>query len=137
MSLALDTSVVLRLLTGSPPEQAAAARAVVERAAAPVAVSDLVAGESYFALRHHYRVPHGEAVAALASLLADPRVQASGVAPAVLNALAASPARGGPGLMDQPIAADYARDGHRLLTFDRDLARFAQVTALVGEPPSA
>ena len=123
MSVALDTSVVLRLLVGSPPDQAAAAWTFVDRAPGTIAVSDLVVGETYHALRHHYGVIHTEAVHALDELLADPRLRATGVAPVALRDAAAVGPRANPGLMDRLVLADAARGALRLATFDRDLAR--------------
>lgn len=119
----LDTSVVVRLLVGEPHAQAEAARRRLEDAGPgdPAAVSDLVVGEAYFALRHHYRVPHAEAVAALGGLLDDPRVLPGGVARQVLREVGRHEPR--PGLMDRLIHGDYERSGAALLTFDRDAAR--------------
>lgn len=64
----------------------------------------MVIGEAYFALRHHYEVPHRKAVAALRALVADPRVQSTG-------------------LMHRLIHRGYESDGIVVLTFDRDAAR--------------
>ena len=56
MTFGLDTSVVLRLLTGQPQDLAAKA---LERYQDGIAagdgfsVSDLVAAESYYAIQHH------------------------------------------------------------------------------------
>jgi predicted nucleic acid-binding protein len=53
VSIGLDTSVVLRLLTGEPAAEARLARGRIERAhaaAEPVIVTDLVLAEAYFAL---------------------------------------------------------------------------------------
>jgi predicted nucleic acid-binding protein len=121
----LDTSIVVRLLIGEPAKQAEAARRLLdERAAArepPAALSDLVVGESYFALRHHYGVPHAKAVAALRALLNDPRVFSTGVARQVF---ALQPDEiSAPGLIDRLIHGDYERAGAILLTFDRGAAR--------------
>jgi len=79
MSIGLDTSVVLRLLTGAPAKQAEAARALLAASRDSVCISDLVVGESYFVLRHHYAVLLIDATQALAALLDDPRVQCTGV----------------------------------------------------------
>jgi predicted nucleic acid-binding protein len=62
MSVALDTSVILRLLTGEP--EALAGRALVEvqelpRGGEALVVSDLVVSEVYFALQYHYDMPNG------------------------------------------------------------------------------
>ena len=42
MSVGLDTSVALRLLTGTPADQAERARELVASAPEPVVISDLV-----------------------------------------------------------------------------------------------
>ena len=131
MSIGLDTSVALRLLTGAPPDQAESARLLVASAAEPVSISDLVVCELYFALRHHYVVSHGDAVRAITALLSDPRIRASGIALTVLNlAPTTSTSKTRPGLIDRLIHADYVRDHLELVTFDRDLARLPNVRLL-------
>ena len=120
MNDALDTSVVLRLLTGEPPEQAEIARRHVERSTDPLWVDALVVGESYFALRHHYGVPHREAVDALLALVRSDRMLASEETRA---ALASARAGAGPGVMDRLIVAAAREVGRVLCTFDRQLAR--------------
>ena len=84
MSAGLDTSVTLRLLTGVPTEQATAAREFVAASPSPVVISDLVIAETYFALRHHYEVPHADAVRTLLALVSDSHFRTTGVARAVL-----------------------------------------------------
>jgi len=127
--LGLDTSVVVRLLTGEPRSQAARARRALETAAAsrtgPLLVSDLVVGEAYFALLHHYAVPHAEAVAALRALLSDPRVRSTGAARDALAEAGSGATH--PGLMDRLIAGGYALEGSDMLTFDRGAARLPGV----------
>ncbi len=135
MSIGLDTSVVLRLLTGAPARQADAARALLATKRDTFCISDLVVGESYFALRHHYAVPHTEAAKALAAPLDDPRIQCTGVARRVLqNAGARGAARAAPGVMDQLVLADYRADLCTVATFDRDLAK-ADGAQLLSELP--
>lgn len=124
MSFGLDTTVVVRLLVGEPVPQAEAARRVLdEHAADPVSISDVVVGETYFALRHHYGVPHASAIRALGALLADRRVRATGASREVLDTMSRAGAE--PGLMDRLIHGGYALDGSELLTFDRPAARVA------------
>lgn len=57
---ALDTSVIMRLLTGQPLDLTSVARnymAETERSGAKVFVSNLVIMEAYFACQHHYGMP--------------------------------------------------------------------------------
>ena len=133
MSVGLDTSVALRLLTGAPPDQAERARELVARSPSPVTISDLVVAETYFALRHHYAVPHTDAVRAIGALLADARVHGSGTAVPVLAAAAAGGAKLRPGLVDRLIHADYRRDALDVVTFDRDLGRLPGTRVLGGK----
>jgi predicted nucleic acid-binding protein len=123
VTVGLDTSAAVRLLVGEPREQAEAARRLLDMSgkADPAAVSDLVVGETYFALRHHYRVPHRRAVGAMRALLWDARIGPTGVALEVLDALPDKETA--PGLMDRLIHADYRRHGLELRTFDRDAAK--------------
>lgn len=132
MSVGLDTSVTLRLLTGVPELQARAAQAFVATASETVTISDLVVSETYFALLHHYAVPHSDAVRALSALLTDARIRGTGIAVNVLGTLAASRATSAPrpGVMNRLIHGEYARDGITLVTFDRDLARLPDVHQL-------
>ncbi len=120
MSVGLDTSVTLRLLTGTPTHQAETARALVANAPSPVVVSDLVVCETYFALRHHYAVPHADAILALGALLSESRVRPSGTARVVLAELSArAHVKRAPELIARLIHADYARDDITVATFDR------------------
>ena len=68
MTFGLDTSVVLRLLTGEPSELAVHALSRYQQGIAngdDFAVSDIVAAETYYALQHHYNKTKEEALAAL------------------------------------------------------------------------
>ena len=125
MRAGLDTSVVVRLLVGEPVPLAESARRLLDTPG-PAAVSDLVVGEAYFALRHHYRVPHADALRALRALLGDARIETTGVAREVLAA--ALEADSPPGFMDRLIHGDYRRDGVPVMTFDRAAARLPGAT---------
>ena len=77
----LDTSFVLRLLTGEPSFLAAKAvkrldalRSAGERAV----VGDLVVCEAYFALQHHYDVPKQVALDKLREFLESDEIAAIG-----------------------------------------------------------
>ena len=65
MTFGLDTSVVLRLLTGQPQELAVHALARYQEGIAngdSFYVSDVVASEAYYAIQHHYGKTKEEAL---------------------------------------------------------------------------
>ena len=130
MSVALDTSVVLRLLTGEPPAQTEAALTFLGLQSSPAVLSDLVIAESYHALKHHYSVSHSDAVKFLTMLAHDPKTRCSGVAQGVLKNLNESRSANLAGLLDLLIHADYQREDAQLITFDRDLGRLPGVLLL-------
>lgn len=125
-NIGIDTSVLVRLVTGQPPDLF---DLCVERLSAlcaadtEVLASNQVIGEAYVTLQRHYGVSKEDARAELHTTLTSGLV-----APlngrAVLDALAAS---GGPGLFDRLIANDYARAGLDTLTLDRRMASLPHV----------
>ena len=116
----IDTSVLVRLLTGDPEEVYArtvgALGSLVEQEGAEIFASNQVIGEAYVAVQHHYGVPKPDARAGLADVLRSGLVSPLRGA-AALNALQASP---GAGLLDRLITDDYARSGLEVLTLDRN-----------------
>lgn len=129
----LDTSVVLRLLTGEPREQAEKALAFLRDESAagrrPV-VSDLVVTEAYVALHHHFGVPKSEALHALSDLLENGLVKPEngGCAPAVLRQMKSSGHK--PGFVDHVIYAQYASRKNRLATFEKASAKLPRTIVL-------
>ena len=124
MNAGLDTSVVLRLLTGTPEDLAQRALAEVQQRVAQggaLLVSDLVVTEAYFALQHHYGMPKAEALALLAGFLRERGVKAMGAAATVL----ATPglATANPGLIDRLIHAEYHGHVGEMLTFEKAAGR--------------
>ncbi len=123
----IDTSVLVRLLTGDPEKDFAYCvrklRALVEDQTSEIFVSNQVVGEAYVAVQHHYGVSKAAARASLLDVL-----RSGFVAPlngrSVIEALNAS---GGPGLFDRLIADDYARAGLEVLTLDRKMAALSDV----------
>jgi predicted nucleic acid-binding protein len=116
VAIGLDTSVVVRLLTGEPASAARAAARRLDAAADAgerVVVCDLVVVEAYHALHHHYGVPHAEAQTLLHRLLMSGVVhpEPAGMVPALTAP--------GPGLADRVIHARYRGLGAVTLTFDR------------------
>ena len=128
-SIGIDTSVLVRLITGDPPDiHSHCVEALNELVADGVEVfaSNQVIGETYIAIQHHYGVNRDEARGGLLSALTSGLV-----APlngrAVLDALEAP---GEPGLLDRLIANDYARSGLESLTLDRRMASLSGVRML-------
>ncbi len=121
---ALDTSVVMRLLTGQPQDLAEAARhylAEVEQSGAKVFVSNLVVLEAYFACQHHYGMPKAAVLAGLHTLLSMPTLI---VHPYLLPLLAAEGlASAKPGFLDRLIHAEANAARLPLGTFEKAAAR--------------
>jgi len=131
MNAGLDTSVVLRLLTGTPENLAQCALAEMQKRIArgdTLFVSDLVVAETYFALQHHYGMPKAEALELLAGFLRERGIEAMGAAPAVL----ATPnlATANPGFVDRLIHAEYRRHAGELLTFEKAAGRLSGARVL-------
>ena len=68
MAALLDTSVIVRYLTGEPPRLAARAARIIDGARA-LAVTDVVIAETAFVLTTVYRIPRKTVVDALVDLL--------------------------------------------------------------------
>ena len=119
--IGIDTSVLVRLITGSPSDLYLYCVEQLNALAiggTEVFASNQVIGEAYMAVRHHYGVSEADARAELLKVF-----QSGFVAPlngqAVIDALSAS---GSPGLFDRLIADDYSRAGLETLTLDRRMA---------------
>jgi hypothetical protein len=125
MICGLDTSVVLRLLTGEPRELALR---VVNRVMATTqsgglcTVSDLVATESYYALQHHYKLPKADALSTLAALGAGEGIRFSEAAGSVLRTKGLAQAN--PGFADRLIHAGYRQSGYGMLTCEHAATSF-------------
>jgi predicted nucleic-acid-binding protein len=131
MNIALDTSVVVRLLTGEPPSQAHCAlaeiEAILQQGNSPV-VSDMVVAEVYFALQHHYRVPKAAALSMISQFLAESGVRPLGASATVL----ATPnlATVNPGFVDRLIHAEYMQTAKEVLTFEKAAGKLSSVRVL-------
>jgi predicted nucleic-acid-binding protein len=127
----LDTSVLMRLLTGQPAPLAEVAReylAGVEESGAAVFVSNLVVSEAYFACQHHYQMPKADVLAGLLTLLSKSTFV---VQPTLLNLLAIdglSSAK--PGFLDRLIHSEYTASGLKLVTFEKATSRLSDVLVL-------
>jgi predicted nucleic-acid-binding protein len=117
--IALDTNVVVRLLTADDPAQVEAARRVLR--SQPLFLSKTVVLETEWVLRYSYELGREAIGEALRKLIRYPRMEVEDLA-AVTEALSWH-AQG----MDLADALHLASSGHadRLATFDRKLAATA------------
>jgi predicted nucleic-acid-binding protein len=133
MKIGLDTSFILRLLTGSPEAQASLAlmemRALLGQGATLV-VSDMVAAEVYFALQHHYGLPKSEALSLIGQFLNERGVESLGVAKVVLEV--PNLATANPGFVDRLIQAEYMKSVKEILSFEKAGTRLTGVRVLRG-----
>ena len=130
MTHGLDTSVVMRLLTGDPPDQAeVAATFLAESKAAGdrLLVTDLVIAEVYFALHSKYKVPKAEALQRLREFVESGEVEA-GAAARVLRMPNLASAK--PGFVDRLIHATYSNNQARLVSFERSVSKLAGTKVL-------
>ena len=124
MTHGLDTSVVVRIISGLPE---GAAEKVGERIAADIAggdaftVSALVLSEAYFALQHHYAFTKEEA---LQSLRAFSRTEGITI-PKSINAIleSANLARANPEFVDRMIVSEYATAGSDTYSCEKSFRR--------------
>ena len=126
----IDTSVLLRLLTGSPASEYERCEreliTLVEQDGAEIFASDQVIGEAFVALQHHYGFSGADARMGLLSILTSGLV-------APLNGrlvIIALEASAGAGLFDRLIADEYSRAGLQVLTLDRQMATLPAVQRL-------
>jgi predicted nucleic acid-binding protein len=128
----IDTSVLVRVLTGEPRELALLALDYLldrEKAGDRVLVSDLVLAEAYYALQHHYGASKKEALNALGAFLASPGIEGTGEAAAVISTPNLESAK--PGFIDRVIHRTYLHSGvEEVATLERAAARLPQVRVL-------
>jgi predicted nucleic acid-binding protein len=126
----IDTSIVLRLLTGQPTRQAKRAVRFLDELAAKgksASVSDLVIAETYFALQFHYEVPRATAIESLRAFAGSEEIVCLGAAGTVLAAGVGS----GPGLVDRLIHGEYMRFCAKMATFERAARKLPGTEVLV------
>lgn len=135
MKAGLDTSVILRLLTGEPERQARCALAEVQALLGQgtvLLISDLVVAEVYFALQHHYAVPKAEALTLIANFFNEKGIQPLGAAATVLALPNLATAK--PGFVDRLIHAAYEQQSvHEILSFEKAARRLHGVRVLTDD----
>jgi predicted nucleic-acid-binding protein len=129
LNLGLDTSVVVRVLSGDPENLALAALRFLRKrqlAGDRFLVSDLVLAETYHAFQHHYGASKRETLAALRDFLASPGIEGSGEVPEVLATPNLESAK--PGFIDRVIHRDYLRAGaEQVVTFETAGSKLQQI----------
>lgn len=132
MIVGIDTSVLVRLLTGEPRDLALVALGYVldhEKAGDRVLVSDWVLAEAYYALQHHYGASKRDTLDALSAFLASPGIEGTGEAAVVLATPNLESAK--PGFIDRVIHRNYLQSGaEEVATFERAGAKLPQVRVL-------
>ena len=131
MTFGLDTSVVLRLLTGQPQELAERALARYQEGVAAgdrFCVSDVVAAEAYFALQQHYRKTKGEALTALKGFSEGEGISFSPNFTASINT--PSIHRANPGFVDRMLVSGYREQGQITLSCEKSFRRLADTEVI-------
>ena len=132
MIVGIDTSVLVRVLTGEPRDLALVALDYLqerEKAGDQVLVSDWVLAEAYYALQHHYGASKKDTLDALRAFLASPGIEGIGEVQAVLATPNLESAK--PGFIDRVIHLNYLRSGaEEVATFERAAAKLPKVTVL-------
>jgi predicted nucleic-acid-binding protein len=128
----LDTSVLVRVLTGEPRDLALIALDYLqerEKAGDRVLVSDWVLAEAYYALQHHYGASKKDILDAMKSFLASPGIEGTGEVVAVLATPGLESAK--PGFIDRVIHRNYLHLGaEEVVTFETAAAKLAHVRVL-------
>ena len=126
MTLGMDTSYLLRLLTGQPHDLAEKALGRYQKAVEDgdsFFVSDTVVAETYYALQHHYGKTKDEAVQALKAISADGSVAFSSAFASVISLPKLATAN--PGFLDRVLAEDYRLRGCMTISCEKSFRRLA------------
>ena len=126
MNVGLDTSALVRIISGEPPELA-------EKVARRLAnilddggiceVSDIAAFEAYYALQQFYGMTKGEVLGHLRRLSVTPGFRFSTVATAVLET--PNLERVNPGFIDRILSEEYRSRGLTTLSCEKSFHKLA------------
>lgn len=131
MKFSLDTSVVIRLLTGKPDVQLAATVEFLDaarRLKSKVFVTDLVVAEAYHALQHHFGISKSDALQGLFQLFLTGEIIPAGQALKILSQPGLASAK--PGFVDRLIHADSIHSGCHWVTFEKAAVKLPDVAIL-------
>ena len=132
MTFGLDTSVVLRLLTGQPQDLAVRALTRYQDGIAAgddFCVSDVVAAEAYFALQQHYRKTKEEALEALRGFSSGEGISFSQNFAASINTPNIHKAN--PGFVDRMLVSGYRERGQITLSCEKSFGRLADTEVIL------
>ena len=124
MTFGMDTSYLLRLLTGHPRELAELALARYQEAVGrgdSFSVSDMVVTEAYYALQHHYGKSKEESIEALKGISEDDSIAFSAGFEAVIRL--SNLAKASPGFLDRVLSADYRSRGQITISCEKSFRR--------------
>jgi predicted nucleic acid-binding protein len=128
----LDTNMVVRHLTGDPPEMAARATAYLQ-SEPDLLLTDLVAAETVYVLESFYETPRGEVAQAVRSLVAFDSVVC--VDPALLLQTIEVYEIDGVDFAEAYLVASAESTGvGRIVSYDRSLDRIRSIERV--EPPT-
>ena len=126
----IDTSVLVRLVTGEPPDHfdycLRKLRALVEDKGAEIFASNQVIGEAYVVVQIHYGITKADARAELSRTLQSGLVSPLNGRP-VIDALEDS---GGAGLFDRLIVDGYYHADLEVLTLDQRMSKLPGTRSL-------
>jgi predicted nucleic acid-binding protein len=135
--IAVDTSVLVRYLVGTPEAEARAAAELIDHTADELGVSPVALMECAHVLRTQYAVPQRDIVDALVALVQRENMRVLGMrTETVVTALVRARAMPGRPIPDALIVAS-AIDAEVvcLATFDRQQARYGISTVVPGDRP--
>ena len=131
MTFGLDTSVVLRLLTGQPQELAARTLARYQEGIAngdSFYVSVIVASETYYAIQYHYGKTKDEALSALKGFSSGEGISFSQNFVASINKSDIHKAN--PGFVDRMLVSGYRKLGQITLSCEKSFRRLADTEVI-------
>ena len=131
MTYGLDTSVVLRIITGEPADLAEKVQsrltAMIE-AGDRIFISYLTVSEAYYALQHFYGHTKENCIKALRAMSECNGFVFSDEAKTALDTPDAWKAS--PGLVDRMIAGEYAAQGHNTISCEKDFRKLDFTTVI-------
>lgn len=130
-NIGLDTTIVLRLLTGEPERQFEKAKKFIEEQLSnhkKLLISDLVMTESYFALYYHYKVPKAEVIQQLDNLLSSGMISQS--PGSVCQKVIKDHKNHHAGFVDQIIYEQYCLFADTVVSFDQSMGKLDRAVLL-------